>query len=123
MTYLEEVKARYEAATEGPWRGVENADYVPPVKGLEKHRQFLLDGVSPGKQDHIASIYSFRTEEDSAFIAHSREDMPWLVKMVERQAKLLKRACAWWPEKSSMDDTRPDWVDDARSLLVELEGK
>ena len=105
MTYLEEVKARYEAATEGPWRGVENADYVPPVKGLEKHRQFLLDGVSPGKQDHIASIYSFRTEEDSAFIAHSREDMPWLVELVERMIPYLR------------------YVAKARALLAELQGE
>ena len=39
----------------------------------------------------------------------------YVLEMVERREILLKRSCAWWPGKSSMDDTRPDGVDGACS--------
>lgn len=71
MSRLDEIKARAEAATEGPWSFDWSEGEVP---------------VFYGQTTKISGTFSVEanTIEDAAFIEASREDVPWLVEQVER---------------------------------------
>lgn len=68
MDRLEEIKARCEAATPGPWT-VQFDDL--DLTGIR---------VANGKK---------MTEDDIWFIAHSQRDIPWLIEEVERLRESL----------------------------------
>ena len=80
MTYLEKVKARYEAATKGPWEWEYHEDEGEYRIELD---HMVLDG---SEEDGLPGAF-----DDREFIAHSREDMPWLVGIVERLEKMGSR--------------------------------
>lgn len=73
MDRLSEIRARCEAATTGPWKyqdngfdgGIYGADHLMVVGG-EPHEGRIEDG------------------PDAQFIAHSREDIPYLLEEIER---------------------------------------
>lgn len=69
---LQEIEARANAATEGPWDAC------------------LSSGVcrAPPGEDHHSSIGHIRTKQDQEFIAHARTDVPKLVAEVRRLRKL-----------------------------------
>ena len=72
---LEEIKARMEATTPGPW-GQMYQDGIPTSFVLVEERFFLdTEPFSDDGQDGIA---------DAEFIAHSRADVEWLMQEVER---------------------------------------
>ena len=72
---LEAIKARCEAATEGPW---EFADVAREV------------WVSGGNIDVVSGEDgAYISDADGEFIAHAREDVPALVAEVERLQKQL----------------------------------
>jgi len=74
MSRLEEIKLRCEKATPGPWEydGINNILTVP--SGSEE------DGyVSP-----FTAYLGELKGKDIKFIAHAREDIPWLLTEVER---------------------------------------
>ncbi len=71
---LEQIKARMEAATPGPWESqIPNLVVAPD---------------SPegwwGEVADLSGTYFHRQEEDLEFIAHSIADVEWLVSEVER---------------------------------------
>ena len=70
MSRLDEIKARAEAATKGPWSSDWSEGEVP---------------VFYGQTTKISGTFSVEanTIEDAAFIAAAREDVPWLVDQVE----------------------------------------
>jgi len=63
---INEIETRADAATEGPWIRREN----------------LVDGY----EGFVAEI--FQPERDADFIAHSREDIPWLIKLARGGLKM-----------------------------------
>jgi len=71
---LEAIKARYKAATPGPWYPSTNFYSSVPTtivyKDLNQRRQTLA--------------YGFLSDADQEFIASAREDVPMLVAEVER---------------------------------------
>ena len=72
MMNLDEIKARANAATEGPW------DY---------YRAHYASGYHTIYQKHEMGDFDVATEaskSDAEFIAHAREDIPALVAEVER---------------------------------------
>lgn len=64
MNRIEEIKARCEAATKGPWIKINDQ---------------LRHGVTAGL---IGVIHVY--DEDADFIAHSREDIPFLLAELDR---------------------------------------
>ena len=71
MNRLNEIEARANAATEGPWN------------------------VFMGRIDHpgrslVAVAYDVGCDVDAEFIAHARTDVPWLLEQVERRDKALE---------------------------------
>ena len=71
---IEEIKARAEAATPGPW-------LVHPHESAEG--QLVVDE----HYDNVAECY---VPEDATFIAHAREDIPYLLAEVERLRAALE---------------------------------
>jgi hypothetical protein len=81
MLDLEPIKARMEAATEGPWHKLFSTASGPSV-GIykdqnQRHQQTLAYGLSDNNQD---------------FVAHSRTDIPALVAEVEMLREALGEA-------------------------------
>lgn len=100
--YLEEIKAREQAATPGPWEYYDNG----------------FDGLIVGPQrEHIAGgePAEGRLEDcpDVQFIVHARTDIPALLAKVER----LKKENAVL--KAELQDSHQDHVDDFMRLKTE----
>ena len=72
---LDAIKARAEAATEGPWRV--RTDYIPGVIEVEG---------PTASNDYVAELSADKA--DLEFIAHSRADIPALVAAVEAVLEL-----------------------------------
>jgi len=78
---LAAIRARAEAATPGPWRGVPGRYILPDDWNHRYTAHQVIEGC----------IYNPNAENDHAFIAHAREDIPALVAEVERlQAELAR---------------------------------
>ena len=76
---LAAIRARAEAATPGPWDGVPGRCILPDDWNHRYTAHQVIEGC----------IYNPNAENDHAFIAHAREDIPALVAEVERlQAEL-----------------------------------
>ena len=71
MSRLEEIRKRYEAATPGPWETQSTSISGERLLITEKHGTFSTRSVQ-------------MRAKDADFIAHSREDIPWLVEIVEK---------------------------------------
>ena len=76
---IEEIKARCEAATKGPWEVIEKGNSVlshsvVTVAFDSEPQVNICSGISPRKNN-------------SDFIAHSREDIPYLLDEIERLTK------------------------------------
>ena len=78
---LAAIRARAEAATPGPWDGVPGRCILPDDWNHRYTAHQVIEGC----------IYNPNAENDHAFIAHAREDIPALVAEVERlQAELAR---------------------------------
>ena len=77
---LTEIKAREAAATKGPWRGVKDGIVSEAVLARAEAAGESFD---PDIVVTDCGYYPPRYA-DAAFIAHAREDVPWLVAEVER---------------------------------------
>lgn len=67
MTRLEEIKARADAATPGPWDNETDWEYVCPSN----------------EGEDAPPICGDCNRRDSTFIAHARADIPWLLESVK----------------------------------------
>lgn len=98
---LEEIKARAEKATPGPWSADDEHGDIP---GAE--RAWCVSKITEsGDYSHDIAYLStdcadpIGTQEtaDAEFIAHAREDIPWLVAEVERlreyEGQIQPRGC------------------------------
>ncbi len=89
---LEEIRRREEAATPGPWeskcRSVGNEENDPAWPETD-FLQFHVHGTD-GSEDEVAGPKEVTWGRgdfygrDADFIAHTREDIPWLLAEVER---------------------------------------
>ena len=81
MNRLNEIEARANAATEGPWE-----HEPPPGPGEDPMRPIC---VYP-KEDGGTLAYVQPLEADAEFIAHARADVPWLLEQVKLRDKALE---------------------------------
>jgi hypothetical protein len=84
MTRLEEIRKRCDEASEGPWK----AHPGGPVGGRDEWR-FIGPVIGHGWIDND-SVYC--EPEDAEFIAHSREDIPYLLAIVKNLRTELRLA-------------------------------
>lgn len=90
MSELDAIKARAEAATEGPWRV--RTDYIPGVIEVEG---------PTASNDYVAELSADKA--DLEFIAHSRADIPALVAAVEAVLELHKPWTVSNPSESTVN--------------------
>jgi len=106
---LAEIRERLEKATDGPWKAIDS-DYETEwsVHGSE----IIFDGNNVGD-----GYYASPSEDDAKFIAHSREDTPWLVKIVDALLPAAQRGIEYSQWKAH-------WREAAKAAVRELgEGK
>ena len=89
---LDEIKARAEAATKGPWSDSAGDGYGP----------FLAIN-SAGATVARCDYGPYEGSRDAEFVAHARSDVPALVAAVEEVLELHKPAI-WPPSSFSFDD-------------------
>ena len=83
MSRLDEIKARVEAATPGPWP----KDYVyNAIRHISRNCDFIESDIDP----EFGWLYG--PVDDPTFIAHAREDIPYLLAEVERLIMRAKTA-------------------------------
>ena len=76
-TRVAEIRQRAEAATEGPW---ERRLY----DGVRDSKSRLVKVVEDSEFDfeRVTSLADYITRENAEFIAHAREDIPWLLEQL-----------------------------------------
>jgi hypothetical protein len=79
---LNEIKARAEAATPGPW------DWYGDVGRLENSQR--VDVIS-ADCDYNRGAWSICSDTDAAFIANARQDVPALIEEIELLRAALER--------------------------------
>ena len=80
-TYLQEVRARCEVATRGPWvASIEGRDHT-------SGDSVILRGVKGSSEEDL--YLSGATEADYDFIAHSRQDILRLLDEIERLKEII----------------------------------
>lgn len=73
---LAEIRSRADAATPGPWLvgGAPNATWQQ---------------VYCPRDNNLNVVQSMRGGRDASFVAHAREDIPWLLDLVRQQARVI----------------------------------
>ena len=106
---LDEIRARAEAATPGPWGqgNINSGDGISLLDVYSEHAGYVK----------VASVWD---SEDRDFIAHAREDIPYLLAEVERLRAALTLACrdGW----SDWESAATYYVEQAREWLATTEG-
>ena len=91
MSRTDEIQARADKATAGPWERASYRDFgrvIYQVVTAGRTRDVLGDG-----QGYIAECRLRKTKAaDAAFIAHAREDIPWLLAERGRLTETLREA-------------------------------
>lgn len=104
MTRLEEIEAREQATTKGPW--VMSRDEMTAAFG--QHRYVVAGTATDDRQKLkdwrllVEGMHGADSVHDAEFIAHAREDIPWLVARVKELEAALqavwKADTLWWKE-------------------------
>jgi len=82
---LEEIKARVEKATPGPWRVVTDGEM--PFDGQEGALAYMGDDGGDGPAVHVScsnAVEARDVVDDAAFVAAARQDIPDILAEVER---------------------------------------
>lgn len=81
---LEEIRKRVEAATKGPWQ----CDEVPGYKIYDQSGHIVHN---TGPHHDLSHGMTFCCR-NASFIAHAREDVPFLLAEIEKRDEVLKEA-------------------------------
>lgn len=83
---LREIEERANAATEGPWLDYDNVHGAHIVRTTDAH-----GGLNVAAVDLAHAVESFHERNaNTAFIAHAREDIPWLLAEVAALQERLR---------------------------------
>ena len=81
---IDEIRARCEAATPGKWEADYNTPFSTDVTGIMADEGYVI--LADGGFDD-----EYPREEDAEFIAHAREDIPYLIELLAEQDAEIKR--------------------------------
>ena len=93
MDRIAEIRARLEAATPGPWEAVKWEDY--------DHMNGYVETWDVEGPDHDGDGNG---QQDAEFIAHARDDVPFLLAEIERLSTALAERDAFWVSRLQADD-------------------
>ena len=111
MTRIDDIKARLDAATDGPW-GVDEiegcVDYDGTDGVISRGVRALPNrgGLNQGDQYELFSL------EDATFIANAPTDIAYLLRLVEELDESLDRLMIVQPQQCWCHELDPDDIDD-----------
>jgi len=147
MSSLKEIRERVEKATEGPWVKGTCPDYDVDEIIQTGSRSFSMTGGYAGEQyDHDRGVFVMveyresdgtpgcyedtiaipEKEQDADFIAEARQDIPYLLSLIDRTREFIKasgHALRSYQYGNSSPDLAEALADKAEALLRELEVK
>lgn len=111
MLDLEPIKAREQAATEGPW------EKRPVGGGLD------FDVSSTIRGDLVGDYRGqFNREEDADFVAHARTDIPALIAEVERLRKMVSDIeSGYYHLQGELKRFETCWICGEKKPLIEIQ--
>ena len=111
---IEKIRQRAEAATQGPWRAYGNT-VEQENTGCHQVVGTELTGVGYMAYERLTT-----KNEDATFIAHAREDIPYLLAEVERLRAALTLACrdGW----SDGESATTHYIEKSTEWLATTEG-
>lgn len=94
MSRDDEIRAREQAATPGPWEVDYNQPFSPDIQGIfkEDYGYVLKAEIPDDDEDEDEDDNQKQKSEDAEFIAHSREDIPYLLDEKARLKAALDEA-------------------------------
>lgn len=97
---LDQIEARANAATEGPWEA-----YRPNPA----YRIYEICSTTPqGLDETLAEVAGYNASDDADFIAHARTDVPWLIEQVRKRDAALQAVLDLHREaRNDVDRTPP----------------
>ena len=108
LEWLDEIEARANAATPGPWRPVYE-DAFNPAKDDELDKRDAYWVAGPDYVERTYDGYSFWNEADAEFVAAAREDIPRLCRAVRelyeaalKSANAASAAMSYWPDEEQV---------------------
>ena len=113
---LNEIEARANAATEGPWAPDEYTE-VDPDGFYELARVIAPD---PDGDDWcaIGVVHTGILRPDAEFIAHARTDVPALVAALRAVLELADR---WATQSTDYDEDTEQQIDDGKAIVRAIE--
>ena len=113
---LNEIEARANAATEGPWAPDEYTE-VDPDGFYELARVIAPD---PDGDDWcaIGVVHTGILRPDAEFIAHARADVPALVAALRAVLELADR---WATQSTDYDEDTEQQIDDGKAIVRAIE--
>ena len=113
---LNEIEARANAATEGPWTPDEYTE-VDPDGFYELSRVIAPD---PDGDDRcaIGVVHTGILRPDADFIAHARTDVPALVAALRAVLDLADR---WATQSTDYDEDTEQQIDDGKAIVRAIE--
>jgi hypothetical protein len=93
---IAEIEARTKKATDGPWISIEE---IQGGLGQGGHLRLLFQAVKASGENLLRLPSTIRSKHDAAFIAHARQDIPFLLAEHHRLTEALREIAA-----SSKDD-------------------
>ena len=109
MSREAEIRARVDAATPGPWRWLDDQQVCPVlIAGSRESWQPLVGGGFPGDGEAVIV-----RKDDARFIAHAREDVPYLLARVRELEAAFRDAI----ENIEGDRLRGTWKRDDPDAL------
>ena len=100
---LDEIRARTEAATPGPWRAYGN------TVEQEKTGCHQVVGTEFTGGGYMAYERLTTKDEDATFIAHAREDIPYLLAEIERLRAALELGYRATESRNLLAAASDDW--------------
>ncbi len=112
---IESIKARLSRVSKGKWSVYHlREDQVRGIGEFYRYRPNDLYSVRSSEM-HVRSVVEFGTADDAAFIAHARQDIPALLKVVEAVKEL--EVDPWETYAYSYQRCRECFVDPAYAHL------
>ena len=113
---LNEIEARANAATEGPWAPDEYTE-VDPDGFYELSRVIAPDPDGDG-WCAIGVVHTGILRPDADFIAHARADVPALVAALRAVLELADR---WATQSTDYDEDTEQQIDDGKAIVRAIE--
>lgn len=118
MNRLSEIKARLDAATPGKWE----VEYLGP----SEEELNVVAGVSTNGKSIIQTDAGYYPplQPDANFIAHARDDIPWLIEQIEIATEALEPAIQYLETFVNLEEDEPEaqMLKSFKAALAKIKG-